>query len=295
MKTSNRLLLLFLGLVVFLIVLTAFVFRPYPAYLKWPVDHQYIMGEGRIVADTQLIDYHYVWTDFQDVSLDPSVAGRVEVRGYENAMSAISVEVRNDTLFISQGIGSDPYSRFSYDIEKRPIQVIAGSSSLLGMEAVGWGAFSVNASRFALDEQETIDKPNTSTDKILRNKNLNITLTSGGQVTLPVDNQVINVTISGARHLFIPPTLDLSGHCNLLRIDHRETYADVKAFSLDADSVQISSETPFSSDAGIFRVSAEKCLNATISGASDILYLGQPRIEKKEHSSGRVVDANRYR
>jgi len=124
---------------------------------------------------------------------------------------------------------------------------------------------------------------------------LDINLHKGGDAVLKINASSINVNMSGHTYFHTYTRLRLWGQCRRLSIHHAGNRVDVKTHWMQADTVLVDTYTPPSiRNNSLIRVKVSDYLNARIKGWSDVLYMGQPTIKKKEWSYGRLIDGNYY-
>ena len=294
MKTSNRYLLLFLFVCLAAASSLSFYLQPHFTPMEEYKKRTYLKGEGALRKDTLFGEYTYIWSDFEGVELDPTRTGYTEITAFENVKDEITLDIRNDTLFISQNSLTGD-TKFSYDWKERPIHIVAAARNLKGIEAVGWGHFTNFTEGSDAVESPTgeIIYPQTASLPV-NCAAFDIHLRKGGSASLEVIAGTINVSVIGQPDYATASSFTLAGSCRKLTVLHRDDYFTVMASKMQADSVFIDSQTPFSAEDGLISVYANEYLNAHISGWSNVVYLGKPTVVKKEIHSGRVIDNNYY-
>lgn len=299
MKNSNRILLILILAV--LSGTTAFTFYA-RSFLQEPLTGTTMIPPGPDGAiwmrDTFSASYHYIWTDFPEVQLNPKAANFVEKITFGDAVDRVAVEVRNDTLYIRQ-VPSNDYENYDYllvDIREHDTQIIVGAGhKLKGLTAVNRGRIT----HFETDKAPAIGEgrevPIPNMFKVpFECDDLEVNLESGGDAVIVVKASTIKVNLSEPSLFHTHSRLRLSGECRSLKLHHSGSRVDVKTQHLNTDTLFLKTETPFSQRSTLMRVRANQYLNAQIKGWSDVMYLGQPTIKKEEGLVSRLIDGNYY-
>lgn len=298
MKTSNLVLLILLLSVLLSTAATAFYIR---SFLEPPIrdsDPGVSETNGRWVRDTLSATYHYIWTNYPEVQLNPKSENFVETILHESATGKVKVEVRNDTLYILQNPAND-YEHYSYinlAIRELNTQVVVGvKQNIKGLTAVDRGRitpFEGYQAPYDIGLDWEVGFPDESMSGVpVVCDNLTIDLQRGGDAVVNLDAEKVYINLSGPRHWHSYTRLRLLGNSRFVQLDHTESMVDVK---LQGDSLFLDTHTPFSQKSSIIRVWPKKYLSASIEGWSDVIYLGHPLIRKKESGFGRLIDGNYY-
>lgn len=301
MKTSNRILSILLLAVLAATAGTAFysgafVFAPLNKNAR-PAPLQNTTDEWS--KDSLVGNYHYIWTDFPEVELNPYTENVVEMYAAGNAGQLFKVEIRNDTLFIRQNPPNDyqHYTHLETRLREYSTRIIAGGKGLKGITAINRGRiFHLGHERTDLNMvwPELEDQMFRVSEQPLEFDDLDINLHQGGDAVLKINANTINVRMSGRSYFHTYSRLRIHGQCRRLSLHHQGNQIDVKTHQMQVDTVFVDTQTPLSQQTSRIRLRADKYLNAKIRGWSNVIYHGQPTIKKREWSIGRLIDGNYY-
>lgn len=302
MKTSNKLLaLLVLALICSLLAHTFYLIPHLEAREVWATP--YLLSPdappeyAEVESDTLHGDYHYLWTNFPEVMLDPRAAGRATTWNFRagqvgHSYGHVQLKIERDTLFIRhdlapmQAVPADDTSLVA-------IAVHVAAKQLKGICVVGDGKV-VNLKKGGLVSTETGPRYNSPIPLPLAFDHFDLSLSDGGDADLELDAALIRLSVNGRDSAPAHSAVALSGSTGKLQILQRGDLVQLKAYELAADSVWVDSKTRLAANEGLIKVQARRYLDARLNGWGNVLYTGHPQVKKQEGHSGRVVDANRY-
>ncbi|MFT6994738.1 MAG: hypothetical protein ACJA1P_001476 [Maribacter sp.] len=188
-----------------------------------------------------------------DVDLVDGKEGQLILEGESNLLEYITTEVKNGKLYI----------KTENNVNLKPSDWKNGIYITVPVEKIS--AISLSGSG------DIVGKTTIKTEK------LETAMSGSGDITLNVEASAVSASMSGSGDI------TLSGNTT----DFSATISgsgDIKAFDLEADNV----EATVSGSADI-KVTANKMLNARVSGSGDITYRGNPeKLDTKTAGSGDI-------
>ena len=214
-----------------------------------------VKGNGdKVTIERSTGDYdEIVVSGWFDVDLVDGKEGQLILEGESNLLEYITTEVKNGKLYI----------KTENNVNLKPSDWKNGIYITVPVEKIS--AISLSGSG------DIVGKTTIKTEKL-------VTAMSGsGDITLNVEASAVSASMSGSGDI------TLSGNTT----DFSATISgsgDIKAFDLEADNV----EATVSGSADI-KVTANKMLNARVSGSGDITYRGNPeKLDTKTAGSGDI-------
>lgn len=188
-----------------------------------------------------------------NVDLVEGREGQLSLEGESNLLEYIVTEVKNGKLII----------KTENNVNLKPSDWKNGIRITVPIESVS--AISLSGSG------DIVDKTTLKTD------DLETTMSGSGDITLDVDAHTIDASMSGSGDItFSGTTTDFTATIS--------GSGDIKAFDLEADNVKAT----VSGSADI-KVTANKMLEARVSGSGDIRYRGNPeKVDTKTSGSGDI-------
>jgi len=218
-------------------------------------DRNKLNGNGKVVTETRNTgDYDGIKiSGFFDVNLVAGKEGKITIKGEENLLSAIKVEVEDNSLkiYIERFTNIRPSSGNSIQItvpfEKISEVSLAGSGEIQSKDVIKSDKFAVK-------------------------------LSGSGDFNLPVDVNTLELSVSG------------SGNVHLKGI--ADTFSTKLSGSGDVDASNLKSKIVEAnvSGSGNSKVTCNESLTARVAGSGNIRYLGNP--EKKDvkvSGSGSII------
>lgn len=216
-----------------------------------------IKGNGKIVTETRTTsEYDAIKVSgFFDVDLVTGKEGKIIIKGEENIISYISVEVEDNTLkiYVKKNINVRPSAgkkvQLTIPFEKISELSLAGSGDI-------------------------------QTKNSIKNENFTAKLSGSGNFNLEVDSNKFDLNLSGSGNVRLKGTADnfttkLSGS------------GDIDAANLKSKNVDVNV-----SGSGNSRVNCNQSLTARVSGSGDIKYSGNPeKRDVKVSGSGNISKA----
>lgn len=188
-----------------------------------------------------------------NVDLVEGREGQLSLEGESNLLEYIVTEVKNGKLII----------KTENNVNLKPSDWKNGIRITVPIESVS--AISLSGSG------DIVGKTTLKTD------DLETTMSGSGDITLDVDAHTIDASMSGSGDItFSGTTTDFTATIS--------GSGDIKAFDLEADNVKAT----VSGSADI-KVTANKMLEARVSGSGDIRYRGKPeKVDTKTSGSGDI-------
>lgn len=214
-----------------------------------------IKGNGdKVTIERSTGDYDAIAVSgWFDVDLVDGKEGQLSLEGESNLLEYIVTEVKNGKLLI----------KTENNVNLKPSDWNSGIRITVPVERIS--AISLSGSG------DIVGKTTLKTEK------LDTTMSGSGDITLDVETNSVSASMSGSGDI------TLSGNTT----DFSATISgsgDIKAFDLQADNV----EATVSGSADI-KVTANKMLQARVSGSGDITYRGNPeKLDTKTSGSGDI-------
>lgn len=218
-------------------------------------DRNKLNGNGKVVTETRNTgDYDGIKiSGFFDVNLVAGKEGKITIKGEENLLSAIKVEVEDNSLkiYIERFTNIRPSSGNSIQItvpfEKISEVSLAGSGEIQSKDVIKSDKFAVK-------------------------------LSGSGDFNLPVDVNTLELSVSGSGNVHLKGTAD--------------TFSTKLSGSGDVDASNLKSKIVEAnvSGSGNSKVTCNESLTARVAGSGNIRYLGNP--EKKDvkvSGSGSII------
>lgn len=208
-------------------------------------DKNKLNGNGNVVTETRTTsDYDGIKiSGFFDVDLVAGKEGKIILKGEENLLAAIKVEVEDNSLkiYVEKFTNILPSSG-------KKIQITVPFEKISALSLAGSG--------------DVVSKDAIKTDS------LSVKLAGSGNFTLPVDTKNLDLKVSGSGNIHLKGKTDtfstkLAGSGNI-------DAADLKSKIVDANV----------SGSGNSKVTCNESLTARVSGSGNIRYAGNP--EKRD-------------
>jgi hypothetical protein len=214
-----------------------------------------IKGNGeKVTIERATGDYDEIGVSgWFDVDLVDGKEGQLTLEGESNLLEYIVTEVKNGKLSI----------KTENNVNLKPSDWNNGIRITVPVESVS--SISLSGSG------DIVGKTTIKTDK------LSTSMSGSGDITLNVETNSLSASMSGSGDInFSGNTTDFSATIS--------GSGDIKAFELEADNV----EAIVSGSADI-KVTANKMLQARVSGSGDITYRGNPeKLDTKTSGSGDI-------
>ncbi|WP_125723678.1 head GIN domain-containing protein [Flavobacterium ustbae] len=204
-----------------------------------------LQGNGKVVTETRTTgDYDGIKiSGFFDVDLVAGKEGKITIKGEENLLSAIKVEVEDNSLkiyiekFTNIRTSSGKNIQITVPFEKISELSLAGSGDIQSKD-------------------------------VIKNEKFLVKLSGSGNFTLPVDTNNLELNVSGSGNVRLRGTADnfstkLSGSGDINAVDLKSKIVDANV-----------------SGSGNSKVTCDQSLTARVSGSGNIRYVGNP--EKKD-------------
>lgn len=214
-----------------------------------------IKGNGdKVTIERSTNDYDAIAVSgWFDVDLVDGKEGQLSLEGESNLLEYIITEVKNGKLII----------KTENNVNLKPSDWNNGIRITVPVQSIS--AISLSGSG------DIVGKTTIKTEK------LETTMSGSGDITLDVATNSVDASMSGSGDItFSGNTTDFSATIS--------GSGDIKAFDLEADNV----EATVSGSADI-KVTANKMLQARVSGSGDIRYRGNPeKLDTKTSGSGDI-------
>ncbi|MBB6388767.1 MULTISPECIES: head GIN domain-containing protein [Flavobacterium] len=208
-------------------------------------DKNKLQGNGKVVTETRTTgDYDGIKiAGFFDVDLVSGKEGKITIKGEENLLSAIKVEVEDNSLKIYVERGTQIRTSSG-----NKIQVTVPFEKISELSLAGSG--------------------NIQSKDAIKNEKITVKLSGSGNFTLPVDTNNLDLNVSGSGNIRLKGTANtfttkLSGS------------GDINASDLKSKIVEANV-----SGSGNSKVTCNESLTARVSGSGNIKYVGNP--EKRD-------------
>ncbi|MXO07418.1 head GIN domain-containing protein [Flavobacterium sp. HBTb2-11-1] len=214
-----------------------------------------LQGNGKVVSETRTTgDYDGVKiAGFFDVDLVSGKEGKITIKGEENLLSAIKVEVEDKSLKIYVEKGTQIRTSSG-----NKIQVTVPFEKISELSLAGSG--------------------DIQSKDVIKNDNLALKLAGSGNLTLPVDTNNLELHVSGSGNIHLKGTADklttkLSGS------------GDIDASNLKSKIVEANV-----SGSGNSKVTCAESITARVAGSGNIKYIGNPeKRDVKVSGSGTIT------
>ncbi|SCY39023.1 Putative auto-transporter adhesin, head GIN domain [Flavobacterium anhuiense] len=214
-----------------------------------------LQGNGKVVSETRSTgDYDGVKiAGFFDVDLVSGKEGKITIKGEENLLSAIKVEVEDKSLKIYIEKGTQIRTSSG-----NKIQVTVPFEKISELSLAGSG--------------------DIQSKDVIKNDNLALKLAGSGNLTLPVDTNNLELHVSGSGNIHLKGTATklttkLSGS------------GDIDASSLKSKIVEANV-----SGSGNSKVTCDESITARVAGSGNIKYIGNPeKRDVKVSGSGTIT------
>lgn len=214
-----------------------------------------IKGNGeKVTIERSTSDYDAIAVSgWFDVDLVDGKEGQLTLEGESNLLEYIVTEVKNGKLLI----------KTENNINLKPSDWNSGIRITVPVERVS--SISLSGSG------DIVSKTTIKTEK------LETAMSGSGDITLDIETNSVSASMSGSGDItFSGNTTDFAATIS--------GSGDIKAFDLEADNV----EATVSGSADI-KVTANKMLQARVSGSGDITYRGNPeKLDTKTSGSGDI-------
>lgn len=307
MKTSNLILS-----ISFLILVIVAIGRA--SYVKNYVGEEYFQNllaptyaEGAYLQDTMIFNYSHLVTDHFEVELDMSSDSTVIFNTFENMKDLVTFERRNDTLYIKRTRdvvfgakssvdsivraktgGNEALFQEYMQKYKKPSFVKVGARMLKSLTVSDRGHVE-HPSEFKPGYKQDFNL-SAWNHMAITTPEFNLKMDNGGTVNLIFNNQAINIESTGTDF----NRIYLRGKTRRLEVQNE--YTDIWGLELNTDTLYYKDiiERVDLGHASRLRFKVNEYLNADLHGLNDLVYKGNPRLEKAERSYGRLVNANYY-
>lgn len=231
------------------------------AFILWTIsnvnaqDKIKLQGNGKVVSETRNTgDYDGVKiAGFFDVDLVSGKEGKITIKGEENLLSAIKVEVEDKSLKIYVEKGTQIRTSSG-----NKIQVTVPFEKISELSLAGSG--------------------DIQSKDVIKNDNLALKLAGSGNLTLPVDTNNLELHVSGSGNIHLKGTATklttkLSGS------------GDIDASNLKSKIVEANV-----SGSGNSKVTCAESITARVAGSGNIKYIGNPeKRDVKVSGSGTIT------
>lgn len=223
------------------------------ASAQWGSDNK-IKGNGKIITDTRSTsDYDAIKISGSfNVDLVSGKEGKITIKGEENLVSAIKVEVEDNTLkiYVERGFNIRP------SMGKR-IEVTVPFEKISEVSLSGSG--------------------DVSTKNLIKNDQFTVKLAGSGNFNLDVESTNLELNLSG------------SGNINLKGNSDNLTTKLAGSGNIDSTNLKAKNANVNVSGSGNSRINCNESLTARIAGSGDIKYTGNPeKRDVKVSGSGNI-------
>lgn len=204
-----------------------------------------LTGNGNVVTETRTTgDYDGIKiSGFFDVDLIAGKEGKITIKGEQNLLSAIKVEVEDNSLkiYVEKFTNIRPSSGKS-------IQITVPFEKISSLTLAGSG--------------------NIKSKDVIKNDTFSVKLSGSGNFDLPVDSNNLELNLSGSGNVHLKGTAD--------------TFSTKLSGSGDIDASGLKSKIVDAnvSGSGNSKVTCNESLTARVSGSGNIKYVGNP--EKRD-------------
>lgn len=218
-------------------------------------DKNKIKGNGNVITDTRTTgDYDSIKiSGFFDVNLVAGKEGKISIKGEENLLPYIKVEVEDNALkiYVERYTNIRPTSGKS-------IEIVVPFEKISELSLAGSG--------------------NIQSKDIIKSDKFSIKLSGSGDFNLPVDVNNLELSVSG------------SGNINLKGTADNFTTKLSGSGDIDASNLKSKIVTANVSGSGNTKVTSNESITARVAGSGNIKYLGNPeKRDVKVAGSGNIT------
>ncbi|SHH57184.1 head GIN domain-containing protein [Flavobacterium defluvii] len=215
--------------------------------------YEKIKGNGKVVTETRTTgDYDSIKiSGFFDVNLVAGKEGKITIKGEENLLSYIKVEVEDNTLKIH-------IEKFTNIRPTKSVEIVVPFEKISELSLSGSG--------------------NVASKDVIKNDKLAVKLSGSGDFNLPVDADNLELNVSG------------SGNINLKGTADNFTTKLSGSGDIDASNLKSKNVIANVSGSGNTKVSSNESLIARVAGSGNIKYTGNPeKRDVKVSGSGNIT------
>ncbi len=267
-----------------------------PALIKRGVD----ILKGEAVKDSMSFEYSHLHVTFPEVMIDGRMSGVVHMEGIDTAYSAVQIESRNDTLYVS----------YKNDMVNKPIggnaevaiDIHVGGKGLQSITVTDEGSIKTPLRAKGADKEGNIIYPQEKLDRYtLYFEKLDLMLSgfAGGYQTAPengnvhllLDGRELNVKVEDQKGM---GGSVLRGKVDEINVVHTDGSMNLDAQHVEAKVVRINQDKNKSRGVyghAFFNVSDS--LYCNLYSTLDVYYSGDPVVKKVETKEGRVVHVSK--
>jgi len=213
-----------------------------------------LQGNGKVVSETRTTgDYDGIKiSGFFDINLVSGKEGKITIKGEENLLSAIKVEVEDNSLKV--------YIEKSTNIKTssgKNIQITVPFEKISELSLAGSG--------------------DIQSKDVIKNEKFSVKLSGSGNFTLPVDTNDLELNVSGSGNVRLKGTAS--------------NFSAKLSGSGDIDAADLKSKIVIAnvSGSGNSKVFCDESLTARVSGSGNIRYVGNPeKRDTKVSGSGSI-------
>lgn len=240
-----------------ILIISILLFSVHSVNAQWWSSSKKITGNKEVTSETRSVGNYdkVIVTGPMEVQLYGGSEGRIDVEAESNLIDYIETEVSGGSLKISiqKGVNLEPSRNY-------PIKVRVPFESLEALTLTGSG--------------------HIKNSDVIKSRDFKINVTGSGNMNLNLATQNLESTITGSG--------DIKLKGNTTRFTCKVTGSgDVFAYDLNAESVNA-----VVTGSGDIQVSAEKELQARVSGSGDIKYRGNPDKQDFKTSGSGTVSKN---
>ncbi len=267
---------------------------------KTPVKRDvWLLSKGAFFLDTIKGNYEHLISDFPLVELTGQYEDRILIQGYENGRKYLNTEIRNDTLYVTNALPTSDTIPVAVDGDY-PILVTIGAGKLKSITLMNKGRLDIPVNPYGSNPGGNIVyKPKDWEKYVLNLNKLDLTLKHGTTAEFFLNIDTLNIHI----HNQTPPSnnsnsfgffnnsLSIKGYAKKLNIINPEGFVAIDASDFKTDTLIVQSNpNKGSNDHGYIRATCNNYLKANLLYSMDIIYLGNPVIDKYEKYFGRVIN-----
>lgn len=213
-----------------------------------------VQGNGKVVTETRTTgDYDGIKIAGSfDVNLVSGKEGKITIKGEENLLAVIKVEVEDNSLKIYVDKGTQIRT------SSGKIQVTVPFEKISELSLAGSG--------------------DIQSKDVIKNDNLAVKLSGSGNFSLPVDTNSLELHVSG------------SGNINLKGTATKLTTKLSGSGDIDASSLKSKIVEANVSGSGNSKVTCDESITARVAGSGNIKYIGNPeKRDVKVSGSGTIT------
>lgn len=263
--------------------------------IRQPDNKVWLLGKGSYFLDTIQYEYNHLVTDFPLLELHPRVENIVEIEGYENSKKFLTINHREDTLFVTQTFPDSDTVLVAVEGDY-PIVVRAGAARLQSITINQGGRIDIPVNPYGSNPgNEIVYKPEDWEKYVLRSDSFDLYLNGNGYSELFMEIENLNIHINNpyitTRTRF--NCSSLIGEVGTLKILHPQGNVCLDGRFLEAKNLIVKSNPDNSAfDNGFIELKCNDYLEANLLHRMNVAYTGNPRIKKRERAFGRVVNRN---